>query len=94
VKPGGDAVHGRFRELAGTRGDEQVAPSAAAGAHPAHVAVELAAREEVRERVLVDPRRAAVGQVFSSATAASRCGGTTSQPSRSAGASALLTEPA
>ena len=44
--------------------DQRVAARAVARAHAAQVAVELAAGDEVRERVLLDPRRALVGEVL------------------------------
>ena len=51
-------------ELVGERLHERVAAGAVAAAHAAQVAVELAALEEVRERLLADPLGAHVGQVL------------------------------
>ena len=62
VQPGGDAADGGLRERVGERLDERVAPCAVAGAHAAQVAVELAAGEEVGERVLLDAGGSAVGE--------------------------------
>ena len=62
VQPGGDAAHAR--ERVGQCLDEQVLPSAVLSPHPAQVAVELTARQEVRERLLLDAGRPAVVQVL------------------------------
>ena len=64
VQAGGDALDRGVRELVGERLHERVAAGAVAAAHAAQVAVELAALEEVRERLLADPLGAHVGQVL------------------------------
>ena len=94
VQPGGDAADGGVRERFGERLDERIAPVAVAGSHPAQVAVELAAGQEVGECVLLDAGGAPVGEQLLGLTASRSEGGTTSQPIRSAGASVLLAEPA
>ena len=84
----------RLRELVGECADERVALLAVAGAHAAQVAVELAARDEVGERVLLDAGGAAVGDELRVRHGLQQRGGKTSQPRRSAGASVLLVVPA
>jgi hypothetical protein len=53
VQPGRDAADGGFGERFDERLNERVASCAVAGSHAAQVAVELAAGEEVGERVLL-----------------------------------------
>ena len=68
-------------QVLGERGDERVAARAVAAARAAQVAVDLAAREQVGERGLVEDRRAAVGAVLLVGEVAARASsGTTSQP--------------
>ena len=61
MQAGGDAGDDGLRELVGERLDERVALPAVAAAHAAQVPVELAARDEVGERVLLDAGGAPVG---------------------------------
>ena len=61
MQAGGDAGDHGLRELIGECADERVALLAVASAHAAQVPVELAAREEIRERVLLDAGGSAVG---------------------------------
>ena len=62
VQAGGYSADGRLRKRVGEPIDERVAPSAVAGAHPAQVAVEFSAGEEICEGVLLDPGCAPVGE--------------------------------
>ena len=94
VQPGGDAAHRGFGERFGRARRRARHGGAVAGSHAAQVAVELAAGQEVGERVLLDAGGPSVGEELLVATACTSEGGTTSQPMRSAGASVLLAEPA
>ena len=62
VQPGRDAFHSSVWERFGKRVDERVAPAPVAGSHATEVAVELAAGQEVGERVLFDAGGPAVGE--------------------------------
>ena len=62
VQAGGDAADGRLGEGVGQRRHEGLAAARVAKAHPPQVAVEVAARQELGERDLLDPGRPAVGQ--------------------------------
>jgi hypothetical protein len=62
VQPGGDAADGGFGERFGERLNECVASRAVARSHAPQVAVELAAGQEVGERMLLDPGGSAVGE--------------------------------
>ena len=94
VEARGDPVDGRLWERVGQGLDERLATGAVAQAHPAQVAVEVARRQEVGECQLLDPGGAPIGQELLVAHRLEQRDGTTSQPSRSAGASVLLAEPA
>ena len=54
MQPGRDAFHSSVWERFGSCVDERVARAPVAGSHATEVAVELAAGEEVGERVLFD----------------------------------------
>src|SRR5215469_2019258 len=62
MQSAGGSAHGGLGERISERLDELVALSAITGAHAAQVAVEFAPVKEVGKRVLLDPRRAPVGE--------------------------------
>ena len=64
VQAGGDPADGGLGERVGECGDHDVASCVVAGPHAAQVTVELATREEVGERELVDSLAALVGQAL------------------------------
>ena len=58
VKPGRGADRSEFRQVAGQRREQHVAPDPVNHAQPAQVPVELAGGQEIRKRQLLDDRRA------------------------------------
>jgi hypothetical protein len=62
MQPGGDTMDSGLRERLGERLDEGVTPAAVADSHAPQVAVQLAASQEVGERVLLDAGGSPVGE--------------------------------
>jgi hypothetical protein len=94
MEPGRDAADSDLGCADGQGGDEGVAASPVAGPVAPQVPVDLAAAEQVSEGQLVQRRRGQVVQGLLLATSSVSQAGSTSQPSRSAGARVLLVLPA
>ena len=75
------------------RRQQRLAPALVAQAHTPHVAVELAARDEVAQRELPDHLRAAVLDRLGLVSSQVSHEGISSQPRRMPGARRLLAEP-
>ena len=73
--------------------DEHGAAAGVDRPHPAQVAVVPAGLEQGGQRELIQGGRAAVADLLLRATASASAGGASTQPSRTAGASALLVVP-
>ena len=90
VQPRGEPRAGSAAE----RVQQRVAAAAVALAHPPHVAVERRRSDQLGERELLERRRSPAGLGGGHGPAPPAARGSTSQPSRSAGASVLLAVPA
>ena len=75
VQPGGDPGRLELGQPARQRGEQRVAAAPVERAHPAQVAIELAAVQEVGEGELIEDGRAAIGELLGVGDASTRRGG-------------------
>ena len=93
VEPGREPGQPYARRVPGERRDQRLAAGAVDGAHPPQVPVVAAGGEQRRQRHLVQRAGTAVAHLFLGRDRAGQFGRASTQPRRTAGASALLAVP-